>query len=437
MSVQTNDDRTRLELSPRDRRRAVFGGSAGVFVEFFDYGIYGFLATTIAAVFFPPEAPTAALIMTWGIFALTFLVRPLGGLIIGAFADRVGRLAALVVSLTLMTFATAGIGLIPGYASIGIAAPILLLLCRLVQGFSAGGEVASAYSFVAENVPAKKRGFYTALPQFASYSAMLCGTSLGFALATFLPDGALEAWAWRLVFFIAAPLGILGFWIRRTLSDTVVFSEAQERGDTVHNPIRESVANRGNVTRIFFAVALALLNSSGYYVLFNYMPSYLQNELDFAVSEGLAVTALAVAVMLIGIPFMGALSDRVGRKPVLFGSAFASAVLAVPCYALMAQGSFGLAVLGAVVLALAFCGHPAIINVVLVELFPTRVRGTSYSLGYNLSTAVFGGAGPLIMTSLIASTGVTAIPSYYVVLTAVGTGIAALFVVDKVGQPLD
>ena len=163
----------REDLSPRQLRRAVFGGSAGVFVEFFDYGIYGFLASTLALVFFPPEATTASLIMTWGIFALTFLVRPLGGLFIGALADRVGRRTALVLSLTLMTAATVAIGLLPTFAAVGVLAPILLLVCRLVQGFSAGGEVASAYSFVAENAPDHKRGFYTSLPQFGSYSAML------------------------------------------------------------------------------------------------------------------------------------------------------------------------------------------------------------------------------------------------------------------------
>lgn len=427
----------REELSPPQLRRAVFGGSAGVFVEFFDYGIYGFLAGTIALVFFPPEATTAGLIMTWGIFALTFLVRPLGGLFIGAIADRVGRRTALVLSLTLMTAATVAIGLLPTYATIGVLAPILLLICRLVQGFSAGGEVASAYSFVAENAPDHKRGFYTSLPQFGSYTAMLCGTSLGVALATFLPEGALEDWAWRIPFLIAGPLGLLGFWIRRTLQDTVVFREAQDQGETTSSPIRSSFKDGETLRRIAFAVGLALLNSSGYYILFNYMPSYLNRELEFSTGEGLGVTALAVLVMLVGIPVMGALSDRVGRRAVLIGSAVASAVFAVPSYWLMAQGCFGLAVVGALIMAASFCGHAAVINVTLAELFPTRVRGTAYSLGYNISTAIFGGAGPLVMTSLIAVTALTSIPAYYVVLTAIGTGIAALCMAERAGKPLE
>lgn len=424
------------ELSAKQLRRAVLGGSAGVFVEFFDYGIYGFLAGTIAFVFFPPGAPTAALIMTWGIFALTFLVRPLGGLIIGAFADRVGRRSALVLSLMLMTGSTVAIGILPGYATVGLLAPILLLICRLVQGFSAGGEVASAFSFVAENSPDRKRGFLTSLPQFGSYLAMLCGTSLGVGMTVFLPENALQEWAWRIPFLIAGPIGLIGFWIRRTLHDSVVFRQAKSEGDTTSNPLSESLKNKETLRRLSLAIALALLNSSGYYVLFNYMPSYLSSELKFSTGDGLGVTALAVVVMLAGIPIMGAISDKVGRRKVLIGSAIASAVFAIPCYWLMAQGSFGLAVLGAVIMAAAFCGHSAIINVTLAELFPTRIRGTAYSLGYNISTAIFGGAGPLVMTSLIAATALTSIPAYYVVITAVGTGLAALFISETARKPL-
>lgn len=425
------------EIPPEQMRKVVFGGSAGMFVEFFDYGIYGFLATTLAKVFFPPEAPTAGLIMTWGIFALTFLVRPLGGMIIGSFADKAGRRAALVLSLTLMTAATGAIGLLPGFATVGYAAPIMLLCLRLIQGFSAGGEVASAYSFVAESAPAHKRGFLTALPQFGSYSAMLLGTSLGVALATLLPEGALVEWAWRVPFLVAVPLGLIGFWIRRTLQDTIAFLKAQKAGETTESPIASTFTDSKTLRKVFHAIALALLNSSGYYILFNYMPSYLNRELKFSVGQGLAVTALAVLVMLAGIPTMGWLSDKVGRRKVLMGSAIACAALAVPGYTLMAQGSFGLAVLGAMMLAASFCGHAGVINVALVELFPTKVRGTAYSVGYNISTAIFGGAGPLVMTSLIAATAITSIPAYYVILTAVGTFFAAAFMAEGAGKPVD
>ena len=273
----------RQELSKEEMRKVVFGGAAGVFVEFFDYGIYGFLATTLAAVFFPPESPTAGLIMTWGIFALTFLIRPLGGLFIGAFADKAGRRAALVLSLTMMTIATGGIGFLPGYSRIGLAAPILLLLFRLVQGFSAGGEVASAYSFVAENAPARRRGFFTSLPQFGSYTAMLLGTSIGVALAELLPEGSLEAWAWRVPFFVAIPLGFIGYWIRRSLQDTMAFLKAKQEGETTRNPIADTVKDGSTMKLVFLAMALVLLNSSGYYVLFNYMPTYLHAELKFTI----------------------------------------------------------------------------------------------------------------------------------------------------------
>lgn len=425
------------ELTRSELRKIVFGGSAGVFVEFFDYGVYGFFATTIAAVFFPPEAPTAGIIMTWGIFALTFLLRPLGGVVIGAFADRIGRRSALVLSLMLVSGSTAAIGLIPGFATIGYAAPILLLACRLVQGFSAGGEVASAFSFVAENAPNARRGFYTSLPQFGSYCAMLLGTSLGVVLANFLPGGALEAWAWRIPFLVALPLGILGVWIRRALDETLIYAQAKAQGRTSERPLAATVRDRATLRKVLYAIVLALLNSSGYYILFSYMPAYLNKSLGFTAGQGLTVTAISVIVMLIGIPTMGKLSDRFGRRPILIGSAVASAVLAIPGYALMAQGSLGLAILGSVLMAAAFAGHAGIISVTLVELFPTHVRGTAYSLGYNISTAIFGGAAPLVMTALITATGIASIPAYYVVLTAIGTGVAALFLADRAGRPIE
>ncbi|MDQ1082395.1 MULTISPECIES: MFS transporter [Microbacterium] len=434
--MTTTSAAPQTQLSKKQLRKVVFGGSAGVFVEFFDYGIYGFLASTIALVFFPPTAPTAGIIMTWGIFALTFLVRPIGGLVIGSIADRIGRRPALVLSLTLMSGATVGIGLLPGYAVIGVAAPILLLLLRLIQGFSAGGEVASAYSFVAENAPNQSRGFLTSLPQVGSYLAMLCGTSLGVALATFLPAGSLEEWAWRVPFLVAAPLGLLGFWIRRSLDDTVAFLETKKNDDVAHNPLAETIRDKSVLRKVFFAVALALLNSSGYYILFNYMPSFLTREFGFTTGNGLAITSLSIVVMLVAMPTLARLSDRIGRKPVMLAAAATSAIAAIPGYALASTGDFGLAVLGAALMALCFAGHSALIAVCLVELFPTRVRGTAYSLGYNIATAIFGGAAPLVMTSLIAATGQTAIPAYYVVLTAVGSGIAALFMNDGARKPI-
>lgn len=427
--MTTTADNTSDGIAVTDRkqlRKVTIAGSMGVFVEFYDYGAYGFLAATIATVFFPQSGSAAALIMTWGIFALTFFVRPLGGIVIGSLADRLGRRAALVLSLTLMSGATTVIGLIPSYETIGIAAPILLLAMRLIQGFSAGGEVASAMAFVGENAPVRHRGFMMSWAQVGSFSALLLGTSIGVVLSRTLSSEALQSWGWRIPFLVAAPLGLIGYYIRRKLEDTPVFTEAKATDDVVDSPLKSTFKNRTTLRRVGLAIGLTLLNSSGYYILFSYMPSYLNKELGFTQLAGLGVTSISLIAIIVAIPLQAALSDRIGRKPVLLISSIGLAVLVLPCYALMTLGSVGSAIAGAVVMAILFAGHSGIIHAVLVELFPTRVRGTAYSLGYNVSTAIFGGAAPLVMTALIASTTNHAIPAYYVVLTAIGTTIAIL-----------
>ena len=418
-------------------RKTTVAGSLGVFVEFYDYGAYGFLAATIAKVFFPDSGGPAAMIMTWGIFGLTFFVRPLGGIVIGSFADRIGRRAALVLSLTLMTGATTVIGLLPGYETIGIAAPILLLAMRLIQGFSAGGEVASAMSFVGESAPDNHRGFLMSWCQVGSFCALLTGTSLGVLLSRALSEEAMLSWGWRIPFLIAAPIGILGYYIRKKLQDTPVFTEARESDEIVDSPLKATVTDSSTRRKMGLAIGLTLLNSSGYYILFSYMPSYLNKELGFTQLAGLTVTAVSLIAIIIAIPIAGTVSDRIGRKPVLLTSSIGLTLLVVPCYMLMNLGNVGAAIAGAVVMAVLFAGHSGIIHCVMVELFPTRVRGTAYSLGFNISTAVFGGAAPLIMTAIITATGNHSVPAYYVVLTAIGTTIAVLISTENSRIALD
>lgn len=423
-------------VDPRTLRRVTWAGAVGTYVELYDYGVYGFIASTIALVFFPGEGSPAALLMTYGVFGLTFAIRPLGGVVLGVLGDRVGRRFSLVLAITMMTAATVLVGVLPSYAAVGIVAPILLLLMRLLQGFSAGGETPAANSFVAEYAPHGRRAWFTCFTQVGSFTALLTGAVLAAGLTGLLGDEGMHAWGWRIPFLVALPIGVVGYYIRSRLSDSPEYRRVRDAEQVSTNPVRETFAGSANLVAVLLAVLLPLLNGSGYYVLFVYMPTYLTKSLHFSAVEGLLVTSVALVVLILSMPVAARLSDAVGRRPVLAGSAFALAVLAYPCYWMMTRDSLVLAVLGSAVMALVFAGHTAIIHVALVELFPTRLRTTGYSIGYNISTAIFGGGAPFLVTFLIGALGTTSVPAYYVIATAIGTGIAALVMREGSRKPL-
>lgn len=415
-------------------RRTAVAGSVGMFIEFYEYGIYGSFAPVIASVFFPTGGGVAGLLLTYGIFAVTFLFRPLGGAVLGVLGDRLGRRKALLVSLAIITFATTLIGLTPGYAVIGLAAPVLLLLFRLAQGFSAGGETSAAVTLVGEHAPAARRAFYVSFVQAASFTALLTGTFLGLVLSRTLSEDALHTWGWRIPFLLALPLGLVGLWIRRRIAEPPAFEELRQSDELAQSPLKEAFATKENRRRILMAGCLPLLNSVGYYAVFNYLPTYLSKQLDFSTTESFTITSIGLLALIVTIPLAAALSDKLGRKPVMVGASIAMAVLTYPAYLVMQQGTVGLAILGIVLLAVLFAGHTGVIHSVLMELFPASVRTTSYSIGYNIGLAVFGGAGPLIVTALIASTGSPAIPAYYVIFASVVSGACAVFLAESRGR---
>jgi MHS family proline/betaine transporter-like MFS transporter len=418
------------DTAPSVRRTAV-AGSVGMFIEFYEYGIYGSFAPVISAVFFPRSEGITGLLLTYGIFAVTFLFRPLGGAVLGVVGDRLGRRTALLLSLAIITIATTLIGIVPGYEVLGIAAPLLLLLFRLAQGFSAGGEVSAAVTLVGEHAPPGRRAFYVSFVQAASFGALLIGALLGVVLTSALSEDALHSWGWRIPFLIALPLGAVGLWIRRRVPEPATFEQMRQNDDLAQSPLKDAFGTAENRRRLIMAAALPLLNSVGYYVLFNYLPTYLTKQLQFSSSAGYTITSLGLVALIVAIPFAARLADRVGRRPLLIGSGLAMAVLTYPAYLVMQQGSLALAVLGIVALAVLFAGHTGVIHTVLMELFPASVRTTSYSIGYNIGLAVFGGAGPLVVTALIGSTGDPGIPAYYIILAALASAACTVFLAES------
>jgi len=430
------------DLNRSTTAKVVVAGCIGIFVELYDNGIFAFMAGVLAIVFLAPGNPDNALIFVFAGYAVSFLIRPLGAVVCGYLGDRIGRQRLLVFVVLLISVATAGIGLLPPYAAIGVAAPVLLIVLRLVQGFSVGGEAAGAMTFLAEHAPEGKRGLITSYAQIASFAALLTGTLVAYAMSPWLTPAAIESggfgsFAWRIPFLVAIPMGIIGWYIRRAIKDTPNFEKLKEEGGLSRNPLKEAFQSPEHRKALLLALFVPLMNGAGYYVLFSYMPTFLKSKaINFSIGDALLVTACSLVAVCIAIPFMGSLSDRVGRKKVIAWSAVAMAVLGVPCYALITTGDMGLAILGASLMAVVFAGHTAVIHILMVELFPTRIRYSAYGLGYNVSAALFGGTAPLLMTWLISTTGNIYMPAFYAVLTAVGTLIAVSTVTDRAHQPL-
>ncbi|MFC9132201.1 MFS transporter [Streptomyces sp. NPDC057099] len=419
-------------------RKATVAGSVGSFVEWYDYGIYGLLVTYLA-INIMGEAEAGGLFLTNVGFLVSFVARPFGSVICGYLGDRLGRKSLLAALLVLISAATAAIGLIPSHAAIGVAAPVLLVLLRVLQGFSAGGEVAGAMSFVGEYAPDARRNYMMSFIAVGSFVALMFGSAFSAVLITTLGDDSMTSWAWRVPFLLAVPLGYVGFYIRRRLEETPHFTALREQNTVVRNPLREAFTNRRHLKAIVLTIFLPALNGPGYYLLFVYMPTYLKTSLgehNFSMLRALTVTAVSLVAIVVCIPLMARLSDRIGRKPVLAGSAVAMAAVSYPMFRLITTGEFGLACVGTVVLAIAFSGHAAVVHTVLAEMFPTTVRYSAYSIGFSLSTIIFGGSAPLVMTELIESTGSNLVPAFASIITALITLVAIAFVRETKGRPL-
>ncbi|MFJ5222720.1 MFS transporter [Streptomyces sp. NPDC088400] len=419
-------------------RKATVAGAIGSFVEWYDYGIYGLLVTYLA-INMMGEAEAGGLFLTNVGFLVSFIARPFGSVICGYLGDKMGRKSLLATLLVLISTATAAIGLIPSSAAIGVAAPVLLVLLRVLQGFSAGGEVAGAMSFVGEYAPDARRNYMMSFIAVGSFVALMFGSAFSAILITTLGDDAMTSWAWRVPFLLAVPLGYVGFYIRRQLEETPHFTALREQNTVVRNPLKAALTSPRHLKAIALTIFLPALNGPGYYLLFVYMPTYLKTSLgehNFSMLRALMVTAVSLIAIVICIPLMARLSDRVGRKPVLTLSAVAMAVVSYPMFLLITTGEFALACVGTTVLAIAFSGHAAVVHTVLAELFPTTVRYSAYSIGFSISTIIFGGSAPLLMTELIESTGSNLIPAFASIITAAITLVTLAFLRETKGRPL-
>jgi MFS transporter, MHS family, proline/betaine transporter len=400
-------------------RRAAIGATIGSVVEWFDVAVYAYLAVTIGSVFFSTQNQTVSLLSSFAVFGVAFVVRPLGGIFFGALGDRIGRQRTLAWVILLVSGATLGIGLLPGYASIGVAAPVALVLLRLLQGFSAGGEMGGASAFVAEHSPAKRRGHLVAWVENGCILGFLLGSVVVLVLNLTLSDAQVGAWGWRIPFLLAAPLGIAGLYIRTRLEETPEFEALRRSGGVSSNPLLESV--RDHWPSILRTAGYSLFQNATLYVILTFVPSYLTTTLGYSSKVASTSSVVSMVVMCALIPAFGAASDRLGRRPVLAASCVLSLVLSYPLFLLMGEGSPAAAVLAHVGLGLVLAVFLGPTLAAMNEMFDTRVRYGGFSLGYNLSVSLFGGTAPFLVTLLISATGNDAAPAFYVMAAAVVT----------------
>ncbi|HEY4421600.1 MAG TPA: MFS transporter [Pseudonocardia sp.] len=414
----SNDERPDVADQPdvRTVRQAVAGAAMGNAVEWFDYAIYSYLVTSIGLNFFPEADPAAQTMLVFAGIAIPFVLRPFGGVLLGPLGDKFGRRRVLAVTILMMSGCTFLIGLIPSYDTIGIAAPILLLLARLIQGFSTGGEYGGAATFIAEYAPDRKRGFYGSFLEFGTLTGYVLGAGIATVVQLALSDEALNSWGWRIPFLIAGPLGLIGFYLRNRLEDTPAFRSCERAGETTQSPFGEVV--RTYWPQIINLIGFVILLNVADYTLLTYMPTYLTQVLEINDTEALLVIIGVMLGMMVVIAPVGALSDRVGRKPLLLASAVGFLVLAYPAIALVSMRDPLPVTGGMVILAVLLVLMLGTIGSALPAMFPTRNRYGGFSIGYSVSTALFGGTAPLIITALINRTGNTAVPAFYLMAAA-------------------
>ncbi|MFD3571277.1 glycine betaine/L-proline transporter ProP [Streptomyces sp. NPDC058667] len=426
-------------------KRAVRAASLGNAMEWFDFGIYAYLAVTLGHVFFPSGNDTVQLLSSFATFAVAFLIRPLGGMVFGPMGDRLGRKKVLALTMILMAVGTFAIGLIPSYASIGFWAPVLLVFFRMVQGFSTGGEYGGASTFIAEYAPDRRRGYFGSFLEFGTLAGYVGAAGLVTALTAWLGSDTMEAWGWRVPFLVAGPLGLVGLYLRMRLDETPAFQKLESDASTASEAADAAEATtKGDLAKIFrqqwpaliLCVALVGAYNITDYMLLSYMPTYLSDELGYSETHGLLILLVVMVLLMAIITQVGRLNDRFGRKPVLLAGMLGFLFLSLPAFLLIGQGGIPAVSLGMLMLGLSLVCMLGTMSAALPALFPTDVRYGSLSVGYNLSTSLFGGTTPLVITALIGATGNNLMPAYYAMGAALVGVIAVACMKETARQPL-
>lgn len=419
-------------------KKAITAAALGNAMEWFDFGVYGFLAYVLGRVFFPDVSPSIQMIAALATFSIPFLIRPLGGVVFGLLGDKFGRQKVLSTTIIIMALSTFSIGLIPSYEMIGIWAPILLLLAKLVQGFSIGGEYSGAAVFIAEYSPDRKRGFMGSWLDFGSIAGFLLGAGLVVLLSSLLGDTKFYEWGWRIPFFIALPLGIIGLYLRNALEETPAFqqhmdNENAKEQDKPGLSLKEIIAKYGS--SIAICTGLVIVTNVTYYMLLTYMPSYLSHNLNYNIDHGVLIIIAVMVGMLFVQPVIGLLSDKIGRRPFIIGGSLGLIVFAYPAFLLINSNQIALIFLGLLILAVILNCFIGVMASILPAIFPTNVRYSALAISFNISVLI-AGLTPTAAAWLVEETGNLYMPAYYLIAVALIGLITGIKMKETANKPL-
>lgn len=410
-------------------RKVIISGIIGNALEWYDFALYGHFVAIISRLYFPHSDAFVSLLVAFGAFAAGFFMRPLGAVLFGYIGDRFGRQAALSLSILLMAIPTASIGLLPTYAQIGIAAPILLTVIRLLQGLSLGGEFSGSIAFVVEHAPENRRGLAGSSAMFSMNIGILMGSAVAALFSHLLPQEAFETWGWRIPFLMGFLIGMVGLYIRHSLHESPVYLEAKKNKALSEAPTREVF--KSYLPQLLTGIGVYLTVTIPFYTFVVFMNNYMSNIIGHSVRNSLIINTISMIVMTILVPVGGHLSDKYGRKIVMQTAALGFILLSYPSFKLLAADGFILPLIGQTIFAILVAFYMSPVPALLVELFPTRVRFTGVALSYNTSAAIFGGTAPIVSTFIIKHTGINESVAAYTILAAFVSMLTLIKLYDK------